>query len=410
MKIIMLTSTFPQTENDYRARWILELGQELKKNNIETIAIAPHSPKLPEEEVLEGIEVNRFKYASEKFEILGYGTFLPHESTDSKIKTIILYMRNILLFVPFLTSMFVSSTQACRKKKVDAIISHWAFPAGLIGILVNKIFGIPSILQIYGTDLVFLKRFKLRWLGRYIMKHSSGVIAISQYTKDTAVDFGINPDKIKVIPVGSYYPKDICDHDLHALKKELCLSSNEIIFTIHRLIPLKGTSYLIRAMSMIIKTCPDAKLIIGGEGPERDKLETLARELCVENNVLFVGRISEEQLPVYYKLCDVYVIPSIQDKWGNTEGLGMPVIEAMSYGKPVVGFDVGGPKYTIQDGINGYSVKEKDWGEMGERIITLLKDDSLRRQFGNNGRQIMAEKFSWNRVSEQYGCLLEGKI
>ena len=121
-----------------------------------------------------------------------------------------------------------------------------------------------------------------------------------------------------------------------------------------------------------------------------------------------MGRISEEQLPVYYKLCDVYVIPSIRDKWGNTEGLGMPVIEAMSYGKPVVGFDVGGPKYTIEDGVNGYSVKERDWGEMRERISALLKDKRLRAKFGDNGRQIVTEKFSWNKVSERYRFSLEG--
>ena len=408
MKIVMLTTSFPRTDDDYLARWILELGQELEIRGTTSIIIAPHATGLNQSDIIGGMKVHRFKYAPEQFEVLGYGKFLPHESTKSKTKTLSLYIRNILLFIPFLTSMFISTMHACKKDKTYVILSHWAFPAGLIGIVIAKIFGIKHCAQIYGTDLVFLKRFKLKWLGRYIMKNSSSIIAISQYTKDVAVDFGINPDKIKVIPVGTYYPKEIPDHNLHALKNELGLSSNEIIFTIHRLIPLKGTSYLIRAMSMIIKNCPDAILIIGGEGPERDKLEALAKELCVENNVVFVGRISEEQLPVYYKLCDVYVIPSIRDKWGNTEGLGMPVIEAMSYGKPVVGFDVGGPKYTIEDGVNGYSVKEKDWEKMGERIITLLKNERLRTKFGDNGRHTVSEKFSWNKVSERYRFSLEG--
>jgi glycosyltransferase involved in cell wall biosynthesis len=399
MKIIMLTSTFPQNKSDYRARWILELGQELRKNNIISIIIVPHSMKLEKSDIIEGIEVKRFKYAPEKFEILGYGTFLPHESTDSKIKTIILYIRNISLFLPFLASMFISSTHVCRREKIDAIISHWAFPAGLIGILVNKIFGIPSILQIYGTDLVFLKRFKLKWLGRYIMNHSSDVIAISQYTKNLAIDFGVNPEKIKIVPVGSYYPIDNSEHDLIALKNNLGLVNENVIFTIHRLIPLKGTSYLIRAMSMVIKSYPNAKLIIGGEGPEKEKLEELAKELCIEENVLFVGRISEKELPLYYNLCDIYAIPSIKDKWGNAEGLGMPVIEAMSYGKPVVGFDVGGPKYTIQDGINGYSVEEKDWEEMGNKILLLLEKPNLMEKIGESANKLY-EQYKWKNVAK----------
>lgn len=408
MKIVMLTTSFPRNNDDYLARWILELGQELEKIGTTSIIIAPHATGLNQSDIIGGMEVQRFKYAPEKFEVIGYGKFLPHENTKSKTKTSILYIRNILLFIPFLISMMTSTIHVCKKAKPDVILSHWTFPAGLIGIVIAKILGIKHIVKIYGTDLVFLKRFKLKWLGRYVMKNSYNIIANSQYTKNVAAGFGIDSDKIEVIPEGTYYPEEVPDHDLNALKSELCLSSNEVIFTIHRLIPLKGTSYLIRAMSMIIRTCPNAKLIIGGEGPERDKLEALAKELCVENNVVFVGRISEEQLPVYYKLCDVYVIPSIRDKWGNTEGLGMPVIEAMSYGKPVVGFDVGGPKYTIEEGVNGYSVKERDWEEMGKRIIALLKNKSLRAKFGNNGRYIAVEKFSWNKVSERYGYLLGG--
>ena len=407
MKIVMLTTSFPRTNDDYLARWILELSQELKKTETISTIVVPHAAGLKTSEVIGGIEVHRFKYAPKKIEVIGYGNFLPHESTKSKIKTFILYIRNILLFIPFLISMFISTARVCKKNKPDVLLSHWTFPAGLIGMYVAKLFRIKSILKIYGTDLVFLKRFKLKWLGRHVMKNSYIIIANSQYTKNVAIEFGINPDKIEVIPEGTYYPIKIPDHDLHTLKNELCLSSNKVIFTIHRLIPLKGTSYLIRAMSMVIEKCPDVRLIIGGEGPEKEKLETLAKDLCLENNILFVGRISEEQLSMYYKLCDVYVIPSIRDKWGNTEGLGMPVIEAMSYGKPVVGFDVGGPKYTIEDGVNGYSVKEKDWEEMGERINALLKDERMRTKFGYNGMQIVTDKFSWNKVSERYRFSLE---
>lgn len=405
MKIIMVSTTFPRTDDDYLARWILELSQELKKTGNILTLVVPHAAGFKKSDVIGGIKVQRFIYAPGKYEVLGYGNFLPHESTKSRFKTSILYIRNILLLVPFLISMFISTARACKKGKADVIFSHWIFPAGLVGFVVAKLFRIKSIIKIYGTDLVFLKRFKLKWLGRYIMKNSSNIIAISQYTKNIAIDFGINPDKIEVIPVGTYYPKDVSERDLHALKNELCLLSNEVIFTIHRLIPLKGTSYLIRAMSMVIEKYPDVRLIIGGEGPEKDKLEVLAKELCMEDNILFVGRISEEQLPVYYKLCDVYVIPSIRDKWGNTEGLGMPVIEAMSYGKPVVGFDVGGPKYTIEDGVNGYSVKEMDWREMGEKIILLLSTPELRTNMGNSGKSLF-KKYEWTKVVKSYEMVL----
>lgn len=68
----------------------------------------------------------------------------------------------------------------------------------------------------------------------------------------------------------------------------------------------------------------------------------------------------------------------------------------------------GGPKYAIGGGVNGYSVKEGDWEKMGKRIIALLKNKSLRAKFGDNGRHIVVEKFSWNKVSERYGYLVGG--
>ena len=134
----------------------------------------------------------------------------------------------------------------------------------------------------------------------------------------------------------------------------------------------------------------------------RPVVESLSEELNLEGNVILTGFITEEELPLYYALCDVYAISSIRDEAGNTEGLGVPVIEAMSYGKPVIGFDVGGPKYTIRDGVNGFSVKERDWEDMGKRVLELVRDEKLREEFGDRGREIYYEEYTWDTVVERY--------
>ena len=83
----MLTTTFPRTNDDYLARWILELGQELKKIGATATVIAPHAKGLKKSEIIGGIEVQRFKYAPEEYAVLGYGNFLPHESAKSRINS-----------------------------------------------------------------------------------------------------------------------------------------------------------------------------------------------------------------------------------------------------------------------------------------------------------------------------------
>jgi len=352
---------------------------------------------------LNGIEVYRFKYAPEHLEVLGYGKFLPHEWSRSSFKLVFLYLRNILLFIPFLLFMLFSAIKICKKEKIDVLFSHWIFPCGLIGLIAAKILKVKPILKIYGTDLVFMKKFKLTWLGRWILNSYPNIVANSEYTKKVASSFAIKDvEKIKVIPEGVYPPKNIGNEELDELRRKLGINNEKIIFSVHRLIPLKGTEYIIKSASLVVKAHPNVKFIIGGEGPMRTELESLIEELNLEDNVILTGFIPEERLPLYYALCDIYVISSIKDKEGNTEGLGVPVIEAMSYGKPVIGFDVGGPKYTIQDGINGFSVKEKDWKVMGEKILGLLKSEELREKFGEKGRRIYYEEYTWDKVVEEF--------
>ncbi len=188
------------------------------------------------------------------------------------------------------------------------------------------------------------------------------------------------------------------------------ISGRPVIFTVHRLIPLKGTSFLIKAMSKIVSVHPDALLVIGGEGPERNMLESLTISNHLEHNVLFAGLVPNEELPLFYEACDVYVIPSISDKWGNAEGLGMPALEAMSYGKPVVGFDSGGPGMTINDGSNGFKVPEKDWEAMADKIILLLSDPVLRNKIGVTGKSIFNDEYRWNKVGQRYAEVLNNAV
>ena len=174
-----------------------------------------------------------------------------------------------------------------------------------------------------------------------------------------------------------------------------------LILSVGRLIDWKGTKYLITAMKEIIKKIPNAKLVIGGIGPEKENLEKLTEELKLKNNVIFTGYIEDIDLLKYYASSDIFVLPSINLN-GHTETLGVVLLEAMACGTPVIGSNVGGIPDIIKDGYNGFLVSEKSPEDLADKIIELLSNKELAEEFATNGLKTVQEKFSWISVTERF--------
>lgn len=409
-RICILASNAPRFKGDYSSPWLLELGSNFLNDYGESVSlVVPHYPGAKNFEVIDGVQIFRFRYMLESLELLGYGRYFPHEINGgkNKMKALWLFGRNAILMLFLLLSMFLHTITICRKENVDVLLPQWIFPCGFVGMIAGKVLKINCVPTAYGTDLIYLKRFKLAWLGRWLLDSFPHIIAISEYTREIAFSLGIkNRQKIKVIPEGVCTPNFVNTEDLARLKNRFGVTNEKIVFSVHRLIPLKGTEYLIRAASIVADKCPNVRFIIGGEGPMKDELETLIRQLKLADKVILTGFIPSKELPLYYSICDIYIMSSIIDEKGNTEGLGLPAIEAMSYGKPVIGFDVGGPKYTIRNGYNGFSIEEKNWRIMGERIMELITNENLREFLGNNGKQFFYDNYTWDNVTNEYTKIL----
>jgi glycosyltransferase involved in cell wall biosynthesis len=130
------------------------------------------------------------------------------------------------------------------------------------------------------------------------------------------------------------------------------------------------------------------------------------RELKLEDCITFLGTVNNSTLIGYYHCADVFVLPSIQ-KLGNTEGLGVVLLEAMASGCPVIGTNVGGIPDIITDGDNGFLVPERDSAQLAEKIIRLLSDAKLRETFRKNGYARIDESFSWDRISDKFASVYQ---
>lgn len=183
-----------------------------------------------------------------------------------------------------------------------------------------------------------------------------------------------------------------------SLMKELDIPEDcFVIGNIARLALIKDHKTLIQAFSLALKTCPNMKLIIVGDGAERENLEELIQKLKLVDNVMFLGfrRDIKELLSIF----DVFALSSI------SEGTSITILEAMASGKPIIAANVGGNSNLIIDGETGFLVRPKMVDDFAEKIIFLNKKREVIRDMGVNGARFIKENFSAEKMTRRYEAL-----
>jgi glycosyltransferase involved in cell wall biosynthesis len=166
-----------------------------------------------------------------------------------------------------------------------------------------------------------------------------------------------------------------------------------------RLVYYKGLEVLLDAMGRC-----QGSLVIVGEGPLEGTLRALVREKGLGERVMFAGRVSDADLPAYYKACDVFVLPSI----ARTEAFGVVQIEAMAAGTPVVSTNLPtGVPWVNQDGVSGLVVSPGDSTALADALRRLLGDGALRRRLGEGARRRAQTMFSRERMVATFKSLIE---
>lgn len=168
------------------------------------------------------------------------------------------------------------------------------------------------------------------------------------------------------------------------------------LLTVGYLTQRKGIEYLLHAMREVVNTSKKIKLTVVGEGPAKLKLMKLTKRLNLENFVEFKGRVNRYSLPRYYQECDIYVHPSL------FETFPYAIREAMSCGRPVIATRVGVIDEYFKHGINGYLVECANVKELTKAIIELMSDYELRYKIGLTNRREMEEKFSVEKIQDEW--------
>lgn len=385
MKIGVITSAYPDYEDDPHGIFVHRLMREIVNKGHEVHVLAPYTGG-ETEYILEGVHVERFHY------------FYPRsfEKLSGRAGMIDNVKEGLLVKIQVLTFLFFNVFHSLQKlKKMDVIHVQWPIPNGLGALFLKKIYGIPYINTVHGEEVHLSRRYHMLFALRWLVNNSSKTITNSTATRKFCLEAGLDSEKIDVIPFG-------VDTDFF---RPLNVYKDENIFqilSVGYLIERKGFEYLIKAMPHVLKEYKQVRLKIVGSGPLESNLKELIYELDLGDEVEIVKNVTDEELLMLYNSADLFVLPSIVDSEGNTEGLGVVLLEAMACGIPVVGSDVGGIADIIQNESIGFLVPEKDIFELSKEIIKLIEDTELLEKMGLNGYKLVKAKFNWNKIAENY--------
>jgi glycosyltransferase involved in cell wall biosynthesis len=198
---------------------------------------------------------------------------------------------------------------------------------------------------------------------------------------------GVSSEKISLIHFGIDTKKFSPMQKNEKLKARLGINDSPTVVSLRNLNLLYDVESLIKSAPLVLKEIPKTKFIIAGKGSEEEKLRELTKSLGIADNVKFIGFIPNDELPQYLNTMDVYVSTSLSDA-----GIAASTAEAMACGLPVIVTDVADNKKWVEDGVNGFVIQMKDPKSLAEKIIYLLKNEDIRKQFGKVSRKIIEER------------------
>jgi glycosyltransferase involved in cell wall biosynthesis len=250
-----------------------------------------------------------------------------------------------------------------------------------------------------------------KWIERKVLNQSDHIVVLSRYTRDKLFDIHeISDNKIAVIPGGIDLMRFHPAVDKREVRERLHLPTEKIILlTVRNLVQRMGIENLIIAMQEIIRLVPDIYLIIGGTGPLKDDLTGLSRRLNLDDYIHFTGFIPEDDLPDYYRVADIFVLPTIE-----LEGFGLVTLEALASGTPVLGTPVGGTQEILGRFDSRFLFQDTRHESISRLIVKTcqgyLNQPDKWRLDSQRCRHFAEKYYSWDTNVTMTEALLSGSI
>jgi glycosyltransferase involved in cell wall biosynthesis len=297
------------------------------------------------------------------------------------------------------------------RERVDVVYAHSPALCGLAALQAARIGKVPCVYEIraFWEDAAADRnpnRSRLRSrlthsLETYVARHADAVAAIAKPMLQDLRDRGISPEKLFHVPNGTDtnrlrpIPKD------EDLARDLRLGTAPVLGFFGSLYRYEGVSWLIEPLTQLRRTGKRFQLLIVGRGEDEGAIREAIREHCAEEWVRLVEHVPHEEIGRYYSVVDIAVYPRRSSRLTELVTPLKP-LEAMAFGKPILGSSVGGIRELVQHERTGLLFKPEVAEDFREQALRLLGSSSLRESLGEQGREFVVAERDWNVIARHY--------
>jgi N-acetyl-alpha-D-glucosaminyl L-malate synthase BshA len=300
-------------------------------------------------------------------------------------------------YPPYETTLTSRLVDVVKFEKLDLLHVHYAIPHASAAVFAKQILEsegihIPIITTLHGTDITLIgKDASFTPVVTYSLNQSDAITSVSDSLKqDTYKHFKISKN-IEVIPNFIDFERFSKKPREH-FRKAISTQGEKLLVHTSNFRKVKRVEDVVRTFGKVREKVA-SKLLLVGDGPERQNIEMLCRELDLCNNIIFLGK--QDPVEEILSVCDLFLMPS------ETESFGLAALEAMACEVPVVSSNAGGiPELNI-DGVTGYLCNVGDVDTMAEKAISILSNDAVLKQFKSNAKK-RALEFHINNIVPQY--------
>lgn len=290
---------------------------------------------------------------------------------------------------------FLHLRKLLKDEPPDILHAGWVQHYGFISALCRFH---PLLIMPWGSDIMIepRKSFLHRLITRYALRGSDGIACDAEFVKKEITEISdYSADKIIVFPMGIELNRFNPQMDGTEIRDRLGWEDKTILIMARNFKPVYGIEYFLHALPHVLEVCPDTRVILCGGGELEPKLREIVRQKNLEEYVHFAGSVANTDLPSYYNAADIYVSTSLSD------GTSLALLEAMACGLPTVVTDVPAIMEWVVDGENGLVVPRGDFAILAEKLIRLLQDEAMQRDFSSRNLKIAKERADWDKNFEK---------
>ncbi len=307
-------------------------------------------------------------------------------------------------YPPYALTLATKMAEVIDHYGLDLLHVHYAIPHSVSAYLAQSLVSgrkVPVVTTLHGTDITLVGQDRsFLPITRFAIEQSTGVTAVSEYLKQTTHEkLGVNR------PIEVIHNFVNCDRYVRNLdspvRNQIAAGGERVIGHLSNFRPVKRIDAVIEIFDRIRKEIP-AKLLLIGDGPERNNAEYLVRDKGIESDVVFLGK--QGSVVDMLSACDLFLLPS------QTESFGLAALEALACEVPVVASDVGGLPEVITHGEDGYLVAPENIEEMARRSLEIISDPERNREIGRQARKNAQKRFCSTKIVPRYESFYEEMV